>query len=160
MKTLIGGLTTATVFVAAEIQVRRSEPSDEARAIGALRTVAAGQQMYAATTGGYATSLGALAAACSRGQSAFVSPDLSGDPSAIGAYEIRLHASTEGPTGNVDCHGNPTARGYYATAVSLRRDAKPTRAFAVDQNGVMWFDVTGVAPKPPFHETATVRRLQ
>jgi hypothetical protein len=51
---------------------------------------------------------------------------------------------------------------YEATfcAVSIHRHASAMRAFAVDQNGVMWFDLTGAAPKPPFHETATVRRLQ
>jgi len=34
-----------------------------------------------------------------------------------------------------------------------------TRAFAVDQNQVIWYSDTGVAPAPPFHESSTVRPL-
>jgi hypothetical protein len=41
----------------------------------------------------------------------------------------------------------------------VERHQGATNAFAVDQNQVIWYDVTGVAPTPPFHETRTLRQL-
>jgi hypothetical protein len=154
------GLTIAAVFVIAEIKVGRGEPAEGALAIGALRAVASAQRAYAALNGGYATSLKMLAAPCSGGQQGFISPNLSSDPTVTRGYEIRLQADAHALTGRVDCHGNPTARAYYATAVPLQRTRTTIRAFAVDQNGVLWYDATGAAPKPPFSETAALKRLQ
>jgi hypothetical protein len=148
------------VFVIAEIKVHRGEPAEEARAIGALRAVAGAQRGYAASNGGYATSLKTLAAPCSGGQPGFISPDLSTDPTITRSYEIRLQADVHAPTGQVDCHGNPTALAYYAIAVPLQRTGTAMRAFAVDQNDIIWYDATGAAPKPPFSETAALKRLQ
>ncbi len=156
-KILVVALTMATVFAFAEIKVAR-EPGDDMRAIGALRAVVRAQRAYAALNGGYATSLNTLAAPCS-GQHGFIARNLSGDPSIVRNYEIRLQADAHDPA-QVDCHGNPTARAYYATAVSLHRTGTTMRAFAVDQNNVIWYDATGSAPKPPFSETAVLKPLR
>lgn len=159
-KALIVGLTIAVVFVVAEIKVQRGEPSEEARAIGALRAVATAQRAYAAANGGYATSLNTLAAPCSGQRYGFIAPNLSSDPTALGRYEIRIHADTHTRSGRADCHGNSTARAYYATAVVLEPGGAAMRAFAVDQNDVIWYDAAGgAAPTPPFSESATVKRL-
>jgi hypothetical protein len=90
----------------------------------------------------------------------FISPHLSTDPTVTRAYEIRIQAVTSGSTEHVDCHGNPTAHTYYTTAVPLRRNATKLRAFAVDQNKTIWYDATGVAPKPPFSDSASMKRLE
>src|SRR5690349_19785 len=106
------------VFAITEIKVYR-EPSQESRAITALRAIASSQRAYAVMNGGYAMSLKALAATCAGGR--HISPDLSSDPAVTSGYEIRLHVTADAPTGHADCHGNPTGRAYYATAVPLRR---------------------------------------
>ena len=155
-KILVVGLTMVAVFALMEIKVYR-EPSQESFAISALRAVASSQRAYAVVNGGYATSLKMLAAPCA---GRHISPDLSSDPAVKRGYEIRLQAVADAPTGHVDCHGSPTARAYYATAVPLQRTGTAVRAFAVDQNNVIWYDATGSAPKPPFSETDTLKRLR
>jgi hypothetical protein len=159
-KTLIIGLTVATVFVIAQANVQRSDQPREARAIGALRGVATAQLSYAATNGGYARSLRTLAIPCSGENRGFLSPDLETDPTISSGYEIRLQPARPAPDGRLDCHGQPTADAYYATAVPVRSTERALRAFAVDQNAVIWYDETGIAPTPPFHETTTVKRLR
>lgn len=154
------GLTIGAVFVVAEVKVSRGERGKEARAIGALRAVSAAQRAYTALNRGYATSLNTLAAPCSAGQPGFISPDLSTDPTVTDSYEIRLHADAHAQTGPLDCHGNRTARTFYATAAPLQSSRTAMRAFAVDQNDVVWYDATGAPPKPPFSETAALKRLQ
>jgi type II secretory pathway pseudopilin PulG len=156
-KTLVVGLTIAAVFVVAEIKSSRGERDEEARAIAALRAVVTAQRAYAAFNGAYATSLKTLAAACPGEQHGFISPDFSDDPTGIGSYEIWLRADADAPTEQADCQGNTTAPGYYATAVPLQPTRAATRALGVDQNGVIWYDVTGAAPKPPFSETTTLK---
>jgi hypothetical protein len=155
-KALVVGLTMVAVFAITEIKVYR-EPSQESRAITALRAVASSQRAYAMVNGGYAISLKALAGICA---GRHISPDLSSDPAVKRGYEIRLQAVADAPTGHVDCHGNPTARAYYATALPLQRTGTALRAFAVDQNNVIWYEATGSAPKPPFSETDTLKQLR
>jgi hypothetical protein len=160
VKALAVGLTCGIVFALAQINVSRSERSREAHAVGALRAIVSGQESYAAVNGGFARSLSTLSTACSRGPYGFVSPDLGRDPVVFDDYQVRLQPGRRTASGRVDCDGNATAAGYYATAVPLRRDQGATRAFAVDELGIIWYDAIGVAPKPPFHETSTVKQLQ
>jgi hypothetical protein len=159
LKPVIAGLTAGTIFAFAQVDVRRSDSVTEAGAIGALRAVSSAQQMYAAAHGGYAQSLTILAAPCRGASEGFVSRDLERDPAIIGGYQVRLHADAHAD-GRLDCNGKPTAAAYYATAVPVQHQRQATRAFAVDQNAVIWYDLTGAAPKPPFHETATISQLR
>jgi len=154
---LLGGLTMAAVFAVAQ-PVRRSDSMTEASAIGALRAVTSAQQTYASVHGGYAQSLSILATPCRGASTGFVSPDVGSDPAFRGGYEVRLHAGPRAD-GPLDCNGKATAAAFYATAVPVQHEPGATRAFAVDQNAVIWYDLTGAAPTPPFHETATVRQL-
>jgi hypothetical protein len=160
VKMAVVGLTIGAVFLISEIKVSRSEVAEEARAISALRAVASSQRWFATTNGGYAMSLKTLASPCAGGQQPFISPDFSSDPTVEGHYEIRLQVDARDPTGHVDCHGNTTARAYHATALPLRHTGTAMRAFAVDQNGAIWYDATGEAPKPPFSETTALKRLR
>jgi hypothetical protein len=145
-----------TLIVIAQPNVQRSEPSYEAQAISALRAIASAQAAYAAANGGYATSLKALAAACSHDSLGFVSPDLAHDPAIKGRYEISVQP-VRGAEGPVDCNGVMTSAAYYASA---RPVGTPLRAFATDQSGIMWYDTTGVPPKPPFTESNSTKPLR
>jgi hypothetical protein len=149
----------AALIVVAQANLRRSEPSYEASAIGALRAIASGQLAYQAASGGYAPSLTALAAACPNGQHGFVSPDLARDPTITRGYEIRLQAQPGARPGPADCNGVLTSTGYYASATPLRDAPGAIRAFAVDQNGAIWSNASGVPPKSPFEEKGTIERL-
>jgi hypothetical protein len=59
--------------------------------------------------------------------------------------------------GPADCNGVTTSSTYYAAA---RPVGTTMRAFAVDQSGVVWYDTTGVPPKPPFTESQSTKRLR
>jgi len=158
-KTIVAGLTVAAVFAIAQIDLKRSESGAEASAIGSLRAISSAQAIHAAAYGGYARSLRALSTPCPGVSTGFVSPDLGRDPAIKSGYEIRLEPAALS-TNRRDCHGDPTASGYHATAVPVQRSGGTARAFAVDETQVIWVDDTGVAPTPPFRETRTVRRLQ
>src|SRR3954462_3474037 len=82
-------LAVLAVFTLAQARVGR-EVRPEASAIGALRAIVTGQQVYASTNGGYAPSLLAVATPCSVGERGFVSPNLGAAPPIVGPYEIRL----------------------------------------------------------------------
>ena len=158
-KTFVAGLTVAAVFALAQIDLKRSESGAEATAIGSLRAISSAQAAHAAAYGGYARSLRALSTPCPGVSTGFVSPDIASDPTIKSGYEIRLHPAALSANRR-DCHGQPTANGYHATAVPVQRGGGTARAFAVDQNEVIWVDDTGVAPTPPFRETRTVRPVQ
>ena len=150
----------AALVVVAEANLRRSEPSNEASVIGALRAIATGQLAYRTANGGYAPSLAALAAACRNGQLGFVSPDLARDPTIRVGYEIRLRAQPGARAGPADCNGVLTTLAYYASAMPLGHSPAAIRAFAVDQNGVIWFTTSGVPPQPPFKEDGTTKPVR
>ena len=159
-RTAIIGLTIATILVIAQARVRRSEqPSSEARAVGALRAIVTAQLAYAAANGGYAASLDALAGSCEPGQHGFISLGLTADSGVGRTYFLRLQPGAPTPE-HVDCLGNATTAAYYASAVPVQQGATPTRAFAVDQHAVIWYDTGGSVPTVPFRETATVRPLK
>ena len=148
----------AVVFAIAQVDLKRSESVGEASAIGALRAISSAQANHAAAFGAYARSLRALSTSCPGVSTGFLSPDIGSDPAVKSGYEIRLYPAT--PLPGRDCHGEPTASGYHATAVPMQRSGGTARAFAVDENEVIWFTDTGVAPTPPFRETRTVRPLR
>ena len=158
-KTIVAGLTMAAVFAIAQVDMKRSESGAEASAIGSLRAIASAQASHAAAYGGYSRSLRALGTPCPGVSTGFLSPDIGSDPTIKSGYEIRLHPATASAHRR-DCHGEPMANGYHATAVPVQRSGGAVHAFAVDENQVIWFDDTGVAPTPPFRATSSVRPLQ
>jgi hypothetical protein len=157
-RTAIALVVGAGLIVLAQVTVNRRESSAETTAIAALRAITSGQAAFVAVNRGYAASLTTLAAGC--GQQGFVSPDLRADPTIRRSYELRIHVPSGTAAGPADCNGIATAATYYATATPLQPTSGATRAFAVDPTGTIWVDSGGVAPTPPFAETATTRRLQ
>jgi hypothetical protein len=158
-RALVAGVVVAAVIVVTELRVNRSEGNAEATAIGTLRAISSAQASYVALYGGYARSLRVLSAPCAGSSNGMVSPDLGNDPTVKNGYEIRLLVMPPFESNRRDCNGQPIASTYVATAVPVERHQGATNAFAVDQNQVIWYDVTGVAPTPPFHETRTLRQL-
>jgi hypothetical protein len=152
-------LAAAALIVVMTVNLQRSEPSEEASAIGALRAITSAQVAYREANGGYASSLKALAAACPTEVHGFVSPDLARDPVIRSGYEIVLQADPAAGPGPPDCNGIPTSTGYYAAATPIPRTRTAVRAFAVDRSGVIWSDASGIAPKPPFRQIGTTKRL-
>ena len=151
-------VAAAGILLLAQAKVNRSEPSNEAWAIGALRAISSGQAAFAALNRGYAASLTTLTTGC--GQRAFLSPDLAADPTVHRGYAVRIHVPPGTTSGPADCNGVATAVSYYATATPLQPTTGATRAFAVDATATIWTDTRGVAPTPPFKESATTRPLR
>jgi hypothetical protein len=158
-KAIAAGFTVAAVLALAQVRVDRSESGAQASAVGSLRALSSAQSTYLAAHGGYARSLTTLSAPCPGSTGGFISPDFNSDPTVKSGYEIRLEPASSTTASRRDCHGQPTASAYYATAVPMQRTAA-TRAFAVDQNQVIWYSDTAVAPAPPFHETSTIHSLR
>lgn len=159
-KTIAAGFTIAAVLALAQVRVNRSESGAQASAIGSLRAISSAQSTYAAANGGYARSLTTLSAPCPGQTGGFISPDLNDDPTVKSGYEIRLEATPPAAAARPDCHGQLTSSAYYATAVPVQRGPGKTPAFAVDQNQVIWYSDTGVAPTLPFRETSTIHQLR
>jgi prepilin-type N-terminal cleavage/methylation domain-containing protein len=122
--------------------------ANEASAIGSLRAISSGQTSYAAVAsrGGFAPGLATLSAVCPGTNTAFISPDLSSDPSTKSGYTVTLTASASSTPGPSDCNGVATESAYYATAVPIAVGFSGQRAFATTGGGAIFFDNSGAAP--------------
>jgi type IV pilus assembly protein PilA len=121
--------------------------SNEAAAIGSMRSVNSAQASYAsaAALGGYADQFATLALPCPGGTLPFLSPDLAQDPSQKSGYLLTL-ASGSAVAGLNDCNGTASWTGYYLTAVPISPGISGTRGFASSHGGVIFYDSTGAAP--------------
>jgi type IV pilus assembly protein PilA len=150
----------AAIAVPGLLRARMS--GNEASAIGSLRSINSAEASYAsgAAQGGYAILLATLGTACAGGTEAFISPDLSIDPSTKSGYTVTL-ASNGGGAGPTDCNGTATETSYYATAVPLTANSTGVRTFATNQAGTIWQDSAGgAAPTEPFATGGTVAPIQ
>lgn len=136
----------ASIALPAMLRARMS--GNEAAAIGSLRSLNSGETSYASAAGqgGFAGLLATLAAPCPGSVAAFVSADLSSDPSVKSGYTITVAASAGSVPGGGDCNGTPTETGYYATALPVAAGNSGQRGFATGGSGTIYFDGTGVAP--------------
>jgi type IV pilus assembly protein PilA len=122
--------------------------ANEGSAIGSMRSIMSGQASYSSAggNGGYATSLSRLATACPGATQAFISPDLSTDPSVKAGFRIELQASAASTPGRNDCNGIATMSDFYTNATPLSIGITGNRAFASSSAGTVFFDPTGVPP--------------
>ncbi len=136
----------ASIATPAMLRARMS--GNEAAAIGSLRSLNSGETSYASTAGhgGFAGLLSTLAAPCPGSVAAFVSADLSSDPSVKSGYTIAVVAGAGSVPGTADCNGTPTETGYYATALPVAAGNSGQRGFATTGSGTIYFDGTGAAP--------------
>jgi prepilin-type N-terminal cleavage/methylation domain-containing protein len=122
--------------------------ANEGSAVGSMRSVMSGQASYASAggNGGYATSFSRLATPCPGATQAFISPDLSTDPSVKAGFRFVLQAAAASAAGRTDCNAVVTQSDYYTTATPLSVALTGNRAFATNSEGTIFYEVTGVAP--------------
>jgi type IV pilus assembly protein PilA len=142
---ILAGITAHHVLAA-------KAAGNEASAIGTLRAVVSGQATYSSTCagGGYAATLAILA------NGKFASPDTALPNKSGFDFVLDTSAAVDGPQ---DCNGNTSKMSYYMKGTPVS-NLTGTRAFATDQIGTIWQDITGVAPTEPLTASATVSPLQ
>ncbi len=145
-------IVVAVVAIIAALAIpgllRARMSGNEGAAIGSLRAVTSGQVSYAAVAGhgAYAGSLGTLGEPCPNSTIAFISPDLSLDPSVKSGYRIELPASVVAVSHSTDCNDIPTQSTFYATAVPLASGLTGGRSFATTAAGTIFFAAAAVPP--------------
>ena len=128
----------------------------EIAAIISLKAIATAQTAYRTVcgNGGYAASLIVLQTPPRGGAGdGFIDAALgSSQTREKPRYEFMMTAGAGAVDGPLDCNGTKTVTVFYATAVPML-DASgqgPTRAFAVNQSGVVWQRSGAIAPTEPF----------
>jgi len=131
--------------IAAPGLLRSRMTSNEASALGSLRTINSGQASYYGSCGkgGYATSLPDLYKPPTAGGTGFVSPDLSTSPSTKSGYMLdmaKAPAALDVTAAANACNqpSAPTASAYIATADPQTPGGTGTRYFATDARGAIF----------------------
>jgi prepilin-type N-terminal cleavage/methylation domain-containing protein len=151
----------AAVAIPGLLRARMS--GNEASAIGSMHAVGSSEASYAAgaSQGGYAVSLARLVTACPGGTQGFISTDLAVDPSLKSGYTITLAAGAGSTVlAALDCNGQVSRTGFYATAVPLLSGTSGGRAFATDNGGAVWQNLAATAPPQPFTKAGTIAPIQ
>jgi type IV pilus assembly protein PilA len=154
-------IVVAIIGIIAAIAVpgllRARMAGNEASAIASMRAVSSSQQAYAGQCHGYATTLPEL-----KNAGNYLSPDLTGGASVVkSGYTVTLvpgAGNTPLAILPVGCTG--TGTNYYATATPISVGSTGARAFATDEPGTIWQDVTGVAPPQPFTPGGNISVIQ
>ena len=153
-------IVVATIGVLASVTVpillRARMSSNEASAIGSLRTIVSGQADYYALNGAYGNSLDSLSATCAAVPTPFVSNDLETNGVLKNGYAFAVVPGLGGVAGGPDACGTPVSSSYYATGTPVVAGLTGGRGFAADAHLSIWQDVTGGVPAQPFTLTATV----
>jgi len=142
---------TSAITVPGLMRARMS--ANHASAIGSMRAISSAQAVYAAAAagGGYATLLPTLGTTCPGGFEPFLSPDLTwGNNVNKSGYFITMAPALGSIALPADCNGMPAFSGYYASAVPITLGSTGQKGFAVNQEGSIWQDLTGLAPAEPF----------
>jgi prepilin-type N-terminal cleavage/methylation domain-containing protein len=147
--TLVGVLAA----LSAPFLIAAKAAANEASAVGSLKAVNSGQLAFSTScaSGTFSSTIANLIA------NRYVDQDIALAPKS--GFLVALAPGLGSRPGVADCGGNVTVTGYYVSAVPV---GQPTarRAFATSQQGVIWEDVTGVAPAEPFTANATTRPIQ
>jgi type IV pilus assembly protein PilA len=139
-------ITVAVVGIVAAIAVpgllRARMTSNEASAIGSLRTINSGQASYSSSCGkgGYATTLPDLYKVPTAGGAGFVSPDLSSSPSLKSGYSIdmaKAPGALDVGTASAACNqpSAAPASAYMVAADPQTPGGTGSRYFATDNRG-------------------------
>jgi len=133
----------AAISIPALFRARLS--SNEASAIGSIRSISSAQSAYAASCGGgyYASALEVLATPPTAGGTPFVAADLAYTNVIKSAYTIALASDAAAPSTAAACNGGALGMGYHATAVPLA--GAGSRAFGTNTNGTIYFTVLPTA---------------
>jgi type IV pilus assembly protein PilA len=138
--------------IAAPGLLRARSSSNEASAIGSLRTINSGQASYSSSCskGGYATTLPDLYKPPTAGGAGFVSPDLSASPSVKSGYSFdmaKAPGALDVGSAAAACNAPAAApaSSYVSAAAPVTPGGSGTRYFATDNRGAI-FEHT--APMP------------
>jgi hypothetical protein len=128
----------------------------EVVAITSLQAIAKAQTSYRTVcgNGGYAATLNVLLTPPAGSGEGFLDASLGASQTPEKSrYKFTMTAGAGAVDGPVDCNGTKTVTGFYATAVPMVPDAsaqRPTRAFAINQSGLVWQRFGAIAPTEPF----------
>jgi hypothetical protein len=117
-----------------------------------MRAIASAQQAYSssAARGGYASQLPRLGLYCPGDVVPFLSHDLTSAVTVMkSGFNLTMVTATGAPHGPNDCNGNPTVRGFYATATTANPGVTGNRAFAVATEGTIWENTNSPGATPP-----------
>jgi prepilin-type N-terminal cleavage/methylation domain-containing protein len=139
----------AAIAVPGLMRARMS--GNEASAIGSLRAINSSEATYASScaAGNYAQTLEDLSKAPTAGAGeGFISQDLSATDVVKSGYKVNLAVGTGNVTDTAATCNAATAVGsaYYSKATPLTVGGTGQRAFASNQSGTIWQDISGVAP--------------
>ena len=129
----------AAIAVPGLLRARMS--GNETSAIGSLRAVHSGQVNFHSNCGAgwFAASLVSLGTAPTAGGDAFISPDLSTDPSTKSGYTVTMTASgTAGPAAL--CNAGATDASFAVTGAPVTPGSTGTRYFHVNSAGAIYQD--------------------
>jgi prepilin-type N-terminal cleavage/methylation domain-containing protein len=129
---------------------------NEASAIASMRGILSAQHDFAALSQGFADDLATLGSICPGGAAPFISSDLNSNGAVKSGYAFSVFAAAGAVAGPMDCFGNPTRTGFYATAIPQSVGISGYRGFASDGSAAIWEDITGIAPTEPFTISPTV----
>lgn len=120
--------------------MRARTAGNEASAIGSIRTVNSAQATFAATCGNgyYAPDLASLSIPAEPGGVAFVSPDLSMDPTVKSGYTITLVGGQAVEGAPVACNGTRVVGTYFVSAEPTDPGTTGQRFFAANQEGTVY----------------------
>jgi len=134
----------AAIAVPGLLRARMS--GNETSAIGSLRAVHSGQVNFHSNCGAgwFAGTLASLGTAPTAGGDAFISVDLSTDPSTKSGYTVALTAgATAGPAAL--CNGGATNASFAVTAAPVTPGSTGTRYFHVNSGGAIYQDDAAIA---------------
>jgi prepilin-type N-terminal cleavage/methylation domain-containing protein len=128
----------AAIAVPGLMRARMS--GNESSAIGSLRAINSSQSTFASSCarGNYADSLVALATPPTANTDAFISPDLSTDPSEKSGYTITLSPGAAPVIAPIVCNGATTAVSYYVGADPQVADSTGSRFFGTNSSGTIY----------------------
>jgi type IV pilus assembly protein PilA len=134
--------------IAVPALLRAQIAANESSAIGSMRAVMSAETSYhsSAGGGGYAVLLSTLAAKCPGSTQAYISPDLTNDPSTKSGYNIAVQAGTGATVSRADCNGTQAYSAFYSTAVPVAMGRSGRRAFASNSGATIFYDTSGLPP--------------
>jgi type IV pilus assembly protein PilA len=139
----------AAIAVPGLLRARMS--GNEASAIGSVRAINSSNATFASSCagGGYAVAIVTLATPPVAGGTAFISPDLSTDPTVKSGYTVAM-ADGVGAVAlpAATCNALVSKTDYHATAVPVTVGGTGQRSFASDSKGTIYFLNTGVIIAP------------
>jgi len=162
-------IVVAIISIIAAIAVpgllRARMTGNETSAVGSLRATTSSQVSYSAACGqgAYATDYAFLAAPPPGGGQGFISAEFAaGGTITKSGYELLLVPGAAGASAVMDCNGEGTGAGFYATAAAVAGGTTGTRGFAVDENMTIFQDTTDgeTVPGQPFTAGGAISPIQ